>query len=92
MVAEPKQLQGLPQRWSAPHQLLQQIISRAPVVEFFVPAPVVIAATATASHDGPDAVPRSDAAGTGASAAAHGTVAVDAASDATDAAPGAAVA
>ena len=42
------------------NQLLQQIISRAPVGEFFVPAPVVIAATASASHGGPDAVPRSD--------------------------------
>ena len=52
-----------------------------------MPAPVVIAATASASHGGHDAVPRSDAAGTGASAAAHGT---DAAADATDAAPGAA--
>ena len=29
--------------------------------------------TVDASHDGPDAVPRSDAAGTGGSAAAHGT-------------------
>ena len=58
-------------------------ISRAPVVEFFVPAPVEIAATASASHGGPDTVPRSDVAGTGASAAAHGTDAADAAADAT---------
>ena len=55
-----------------------------------MPAPVVIAAAASASHDGPDAVPRSDAAGTGASAAAHGTDAADVAAYATDAAPGAA--
>ena len=41
--------------------------------------------TVDASHDGPDAVPRSDAAGTGASAAAHGS---NAAADATDAASG----
>ena len=39
--------------------------------------------TIDASHDGPDAVFRSDAAGTEASAAAHGT---DAAADVTDAA------
>ena len=55
-----------------------------------MPALVVIVATASASHDGPDTVPRSDAAGTGASAAAHGTNAANAAADATDAAPGAA--
>ena len=54
-----------------------------------MPALVVIAATASASHDGTDAIPRSHAAGTGASAAAHGTDAADAAADATDAAPGA---
>ena len=78
-VAEQQQLQGFRPRWSAPHQLLQQIISRARVVEYILPAPVVIAVRASASHDGPDAVPRSDAAGTGASAAAHGTDAADAA-------------
>ena len=83
-------MQGLCQWWSASHQLPQQIISRAPVVEFIVPALVVIAATASASHDGTDAIPRSHAAGTGASAAAHGTDAADAAADATDAASGAA--
>ena len=55
-----------------------------------MPALVVIAATASASHAGTDAIPRSHAAGTGASAAAHGTDAADAAADATDAAPGAA--
>ena len=57
-----------------------------------MPAPVVIAATASASHDGLDAVSRSHAAGTGASAAAHGIdpadAATDAAADATDAASG----
>ena len=42
--------------------------------------------TVDVRHDGPDAVPRSDAAGTGASAAAHGTDAADAAADAADAA------
>ena len=46
--------------------------------------------TVDASHDGPDAVPRSDAAGTGASAAAHGANAANAAADAGDAARGAA--
>ena len=46
--------------------------------------------TVDASHDGPDAVSRSDAAGTGASAAAHGANAANAAADATDAASGAA--
>ena len=46
--------------------------------------------TVDVSHDGPDTVPRSDAAGTGASAAAHGTNAANAAADATDAASGAA--
>ena len=46
--------------------------------------------TVDASHDGPDAVPRSDAAGTGASATAHGASAANAAADATDAASGAA--
>ena len=49
-------MQGLRQRWSASRRLLQQIISRAPVVEYIVPKPVVIAATASASHGGPDAV------------------------------------
>ena len=49
-----------------------------------MPALVVIGATASASHDGPGAVPRSYAAGTGASAAAHGSGAADAAADATD--------
>ena len=53
-----------------------------------MPAPVVIAATASASHDGLDAVSRSHAAGTEASAAAHGIdpadAATDAAADATD--------
>ena len=44
--------------------------------------------TVDASHDGPDAVPRSDAAGTGASAAAHGANTANAAADATDAASG----
>ena len=62
------------------------IAGLAAAVEYIVPAPVVIAATASASHGGPDAVPRSHAAGTGASAAAHGTEAADAAADATDAA------
>ena len=47
-------------------------------------------ATVDASHDGPDAVLRSDAAGTGASAAAHGGTAANAAVDATDGASGAA--
>ena len=46
--------------------------------------------TVDASHDGSDAIPRSDAAGTGASAAAHGANAANAAADATDAASGAA--
>ena len=46
--------------------------------------------TVDASHDGPDAVLRSDAAGTRASAAAHGANAANAAADATDAASGAA--
>ena len=41
--------------------------------------------TPTVSHDGPDAVPRSDAAGTGASATDHGAIAANAAADATDA-------
>ena len=53
-------------------------------------APVVIAATASPSHGGPDAVLRSHAAGTEASVAAHGTYVADTAADATDAAPGAA--
>ena len=43
-------------------------------------------ATAPISHDGPDAVLRSYAAGTGASAAAHGSGAADPSADATDAA------
>ena len=55
-----------------------------------MPALVVMAAKASACHDGTDAIPRSHAAGTGAPAAAHGTDAADAAADATDAAPGAA--
>ena len=59
-------------------------------MEYNEPALVVIAATASVSHDGTDAIPRSHAAGIGASAAAHGTDAADAAADATDAAPGAA--
>ena len=42
--------------------------------------------TVDVRHDGPDAVPRNDAAGTGASAAARGTDAADAAADAADAA------
>ena len=46
--------------------------------------------TVDASHDGPEEVPQSDAAGTWVSTAAHGTDAADAAADATDAASGAA--
>ena len=81
-LQSPSQLQGLRQWCSASHQLLQQIVSRAPVVKYIVPAPVVI------GHDGPDAIPRSQAAGTGASAADHGIDAADAAAGATDAASG----
>ena len=46
--------------------------------------------TVDASHDGSDAVPRSDAARTRPSAAVHGSDAVNAVADATDAASGAA--
>ena len=60
------------------------------VLQLWIAATVVIAAAASASHVGPDAVSRSHAAGTVTSAAAHGTDAADAAADATDAASGAA--
>ena len=74
------------QWWSASHQLLQQIVSRAPVVEYIVPAPVVIGATASASHDGPDAVALESCSRARTTEAAYGrdpATAADAAADAT---------